>query len=88
MDHVDPATKVSHRVWNWRIERRLEELAKCVVRCQACHRKRSAEQSRIALSRPIRHGTVVGYLGRGCRCEECKKRYKVHRRWQYEKHGK
>lgn len=37
IDHVEPALKVSHRVWSWSEVRRLTELAKCVVRCAPCH---------------------------------------------------
>lgn len=46
-DHVDPSTKeavVSRllRVNTW--ERALDEIAKCVVRCANCHRRRTAQQ--------------------------------------------
>lgn len=37
LDHIDAATKVSHKIWSWRKDRRLAELAKCVVRCGPCH---------------------------------------------------
>lgn len=37
VDHVDARTKISHRVWSWSASRRETELAKCVVRCQQCH---------------------------------------------------
>jgi 5-methylcytosine-specific restriction endonuclease McrA len=37
VDHVDPATKISHRIWSWSDERREAELAKCVIRCRVCH---------------------------------------------------
>ena len=37
VDHIDPNTKVSHRVWSWSKERRENELAKCQVLCRACH---------------------------------------------------
>jgi hypothetical protein len=46
-DHVDPTTKeftISSKVlqaWSW--ERIEAELAKCVVRCANCHRRRTAE---------------------------------------------
>ena len=42
LDHVDPAEKVTHRVWSWSQDRRDAELAKCVVRCGSCHDKKSA----------------------------------------------
>lgn len=87
LDHVDPSKKVTHRIWSWSKERRDEELKKCVARCESCHRKRSSEQLRKLLTKPWVHGRVVTYLGHGCRCDECKARYKIHRRWQYEKNG-
>lgn len=37
VDHVDAKSKVSSSVWSWAAERRLAELAKCVVRCASCH---------------------------------------------------
>jgi len=66
-DHIDPATKVSHKVWSWSEQRRSEELAKCVVRCHDCHRKKTNAQ----LARPITHGTIAGYH-RQCRCLLCR----------------
>lgn len=43
VDHIDPKTKKSHKVWSWSEKRRLEELAKCQVLCLACHRKKTVE---------------------------------------------
>lgn len=63
-DHVDRSQKVSHRVWTWAPAKREEELAKCVVRCRACHQERHAAEMR------KEHGSA-GYK-RGCRCEECR----------------
>lgn len=37
LDHVDPASKIDHKIWTWSEVRRLAELAKCVVRCFSCH---------------------------------------------------
>lgn len=37
VDHIDPTTKVDHRVWSWSEERRVPELAKCQVLCKRCH---------------------------------------------------
>jgi len=42
VDHVDPALKVSHRIWFWSERRLREELSKCVPRCFGCHLKKSA----------------------------------------------
>lgn len=47
-DHVDPSTKVSDvsvmvmKVWSW--DRIAAEIAKCVVRCANCHRRKEAER--------------------------------------------
>lgn len=41
VDHAEAATKVTHRVWSWSKERRDAELAKCVVRCESCHRSKT-----------------------------------------------
>lgn len=63
VDHVDAAQKVSHRIWSWSNERRLAELAKCVVRCAGCHRDRHAEQRSA-------HG--IKRYEKGCRCNVCR----------------
>lgn len=62
--HRDKATKVSHNVWSWRQERRIEELAKCDVLCKKCHTELHA------LERRKEHGSK-GYR-RGCRCPICR----------------
>ncbi len=46
LDHVDPETKVSHCIWSWRESRRAEEISKCQVLCNKCHRKKTAEEMR------------------------------------------
>jgi hypothetical protein len=37
VDHIDPLTKITHRVWSWSPARRRIELEKCAVRCYECH---------------------------------------------------
>lgn len=64
LDHVDPNTKAGHDVWLWSEARRIEEIAKCVVRCRTCHQERHASERR-------RHG-INAYNQRGCRCEICR----------------
>lgn len=63
VDHRDPKEKVDHKVWSWREDRREAELAKCDVRCDSCHRKRHADETR-------RHG--IEEWRRGCKCEVCR----------------
>lgn len=63
--HVDPTTKVDHKVWSWSEEKRKSELEKCAVRCRPCHQKLHAEE------RWAGHGHIGTYK-RGCRCEPCK----------------
>ena len=44
LDHIDPATKVSHRIWSWSTERREAELAKCQPLCRDCHESKSVRE--------------------------------------------
>ncbi len=64
VDHIDPKTKVSHKVWSWSKPRREAELAKCQVLCRDCHRLKTYG--------PRRHGTQAMYRAEKCRCEECR----------------
>ncbi len=41
LDHIDPAQKVTHKVWSWAAARREAELAKCQPLCAACHVEKS-----------------------------------------------
>ena len=71
IDHKDPNTKVSHRIWSWAKERREAELAKCQAMCEKCHNKKSAEEKR----KPVSHGTHCAYAS-GCRCPACRQAQK------------
>jgi hypothetical protein len=53
LDHRDPATKVSHRIWAWSKARREAELVKCRVLCGPHHRAKSATEV-------VRGGAVFG----------------------------
>jgi hypothetical protein len=44
VDHADASTKVTHRIWSWSKARRDAELAKCVVRCNSCHKKKTVAE--------------------------------------------
>lgn len=63
LDHRDPAQKVSHRIWSWRHDRILHEMAKCDVRCADCHHARHGAERE-------RHG--VSRYDAGCRCDICR----------------
>lgn len=43
VDHIDPSSKVDHRIWSWAAMRREIELKKCQVLCAACHLDKSME---------------------------------------------
>lgn len=68
VDHVDPAQKVTHRVWSLTREVREAELAKCQVLCFRCHRAKHAAETR----KPLVHGTINAYRKHRCRCEKCR----------------
>jgi len=63
LHHLDPAQKISHNIWGWRRERMEAEIAKCEVRCSACHRKHHYVLWR-------KHG-IGTYMKKGCRCFIC-----------------
>lgn len=44
MDHVDPASKVAHRIQSWNRDRRAEEMAKCQALCKSCHVEKTARE--------------------------------------------
>jgi hypothetical protein len=68
LDHVDPATKIDHRIWSWSESRRAAEIAKCAVRCHSCHVKKSKANGDVPVAQ---HGSIHKY-NLGCRCEPCK----------------
>lgn len=68
LDHIDPATKTTHRVWSLSKAERDEELKKCQVLCRRCHR----EKTNATLAKPLVHGTRHGYAKHGCRCDACR----------------
>ncbi len=42
LDHIDPALKLSHSIWSWSEKRRLEEIKKCQILCEDCHKEKTA----------------------------------------------
>lgn len=48
LDHIDPKTKVTHRIWSWSKQRRDTEIAKCQVLCAVCHLEKSKTNGDLA----------------------------------------
>jgi hypothetical protein len=69
LHHINPITKISHRIFSWSWNRIQEETSKCVVCCVSCHKLRTAMQ----VHKPLVHGTYSGYMHHGCRCNLCVK---------------
>jgi len=72
-DHIDPSNKVIELTTlfdgsSWK--RILEELIKCQLLCNSCHKKR----------RTASHGTYTRYVHHKCRCDLCKKANAIHNR--------
>lgn len=86
VDHIDRKTKISHRVWSWRRERREQELAKCQVLCDKCHKLKSKLEAQNYL-RKVSHGTPHEYLRHRCRCSDCKNAYSTWRKNKYVRTG-
>lgn len=68
LHHIDPDTKVSHKIWSWRKERLEAELEKCIGICKECHDKFHGLLKRKA----IEHGTLHAYDQHKCRCDACR----------------
>lgn len=77
VDHIDPSTKFTHRIWTYAAQRRVEELAKCQALCSTCHLEKTRKENQ----RPLIHGTPQGYQ-RGCRCRICKEAHAAAHRLQ------
>lgn len=41
LDHINPETKITNRIWSWSKNRREEELKKCQVLCKKCHKEKT-----------------------------------------------
>lgn len=67
LHHRNPEEKESHKIWSWSKERREQEIAKCDILCEKCHKKYHAE-----LRRKLIHGTFTMYSEHGCRCDNCR----------------
>jgi hypothetical protein len=65
VDHIDPATKISHRIWSWSKVRRLAELQKCQVLCATHHLQKTKDYANIPPSK------ILKVHKAGCGCGGC-----------------
>ena len=72
LDHINPTTKIDHKIWSWTESRRLEELEKCQVLCEDCHLIKSINERNYSKT----HGMLSTY-NKGCRCLDCKQRKSI-----------
>ena len=84
LDHIEPSTKITHKVWSFAKVRRENELAKCQVLCHSCHKKKTIAATRTGQQT---HGTTTGYFKWRCRCMECKTFYSSWRKARYQRTG-
>jgi hypothetical protein len=70
LHHLDPTTKIANAIWSWAEERRLIEIAKCIILCNSCHWQETIKQRN---EKPITHGSDTAYDYHKCRCSMCKK---------------
>lgn len=68
LHHKDPTTKVASSIWSWSAKRVADEVAKCEVLCNKCHKKETKQQK----ARPVVHGTASAYRNHECRCDKCR----------------
>lgn len=70
LDHIDPALKVSHKIWSWSWEKIYAEAAKCQILCYDCHKEKISSENKERNKNLIIHGTYSRYRA-GCRCLDC-----------------
>jgi 5-methylcytosine-specific restriction endonuclease McrA len=85
VDHIDPSTKTTHRIWSFSKEKRETELAKCQVLCFECHKNKTCNDN---YGHDVKqHGTGGPYKD-GCRCNLCVKGQNRRSRERFERRGK
>lgn len=73
-DHIDPKTKkfnISKKIDAPR-EIIIEELKKCKILCESCHRKKTRDNWEYGRPK-AEHGSLWMYKKYKCRCDKCKK---------------
>lgn len=60
--HLNPETKLSHKIWSWKVSRLERELLKCVALCRDYHSKHHGDEKR---EKSFVHGTLKCYKTHG-----------------------
>jgi 5-methylcytosine-specific restriction endonuclease McrA len=68
LDHIDPATKFTHRIWSYSWVRINEELAKCQLLCVPCHFQKTLAFISTAGGM---WATRKNHHKKGCGCQSC-----------------
>ena len=85
IDEKDPslATHMGSSIFSMRKDKQELELAKCIVLCEECHKRVTAENAG-----HLMHGTHSMYTNHGCRCSVCREHHALEARLYREKHGR
>lgn len=59
LDHIDPAKKVSHRIWSWSAARRAAEIEKCQVLCHDHHVAKTLAGGEVPYGEANHHAKVT-----------------------------
>jgi 5-methylcytosine-specific restriction endonuclease McrA len=77
--HINPELKKDHKIWSWSEKRRNEELKKCKILCQSCHKIETKEWYK----KNRKHGR--SWYNHGCRCPICFSAQQEHNRQRRKK---
>ena len=78
-DHIFPETKlfeISQRL-HYSIVSILDELQKCQLLCEDCHRVKTFDDMQYILGGT--HGVASTYTNRGCRCADCRRAWAAYK---------
>lgn len=83
LHHMVPSEKNSHKIWSWRKERREEELKKCIILCDNCHKEIHGKYKNEEW-----HGKRHGYEVKKCRCLKCKEyKRRINKKYSMKRDG-
>lgn len=66
-------------IWSFSPKSRAREIKGCVILCAACRKEKVMAENRVRFTKPLVHGTAVGYEKKGCRCDLCREAIRIMR---------